>query len=69
MVVFRVAPLAVSDETLQARRDAMNARGKDAWQPTEERGRVVSQALRAYAALATSADRGAVRDVSQILRK
>lgn len=61
--------LAVSDETLQARRDAMNARGKDAWQPTEERGRVVSQALRAYAALATSADRGAVRDVSQILRK
>ena len=61
--------LAISDEELQARRDAMNARGKDAWQPTEQRGRVVSQALRAYAALATSADRGAVRDVSQILRK
>lgn len=61
--------LAISDEELQARRDAMNARGADAWQPTEQRGRVVSQALRAYAALATSADRGAVRDVSQILRK
>ena len=61
--------LAISDEELQSRRDAMNARGKDAWQPTEDRPRVVSQALRAYAALATSADRGAVRDVSQVLRK
>ena len=61
--------LAISDEELQARRDAMNARGKDAWQPTEQRDRVVSQALRAYAALATSADRGAVRDVSQVLPK
>ena len=61
--------LAVSDEELQARRTAMEARGAQAWQPTEERPRVVSQALRAYAALATSADRGAVRDLSQILRK
>lgn len=61
--------LAISDEELQSRRDAMNARGKDAWQPTEKRERVISQALLAYAALATSADRGAVRDVSQILRK
>ena len=61
--------LAVSDEELQARRDAMNARGKAAWQPSEQRERVVSQALRAYAALATSADRGAVRDVSQVLPK
>lgn len=61
--------LAISDQELQARRDAMNARGKDAWQPTEKRDRVVSQALLAYAALATSADKGAVRDVSQILRK
>lgn len=61
--------LAVSDEDLQARREAMEARGDQAWQPTEERQRVVSQALRAYAALATSADRGAVRDVSQVLRK
>lgn len=61
--------LAVSDEELQARRDAMNARGKAAWQPSEQRERVVSQALRAYAALATSADRGAVRDVSQVMPK
>lgn len=61
--------LAVSDDELQARREAMEARGDQAWQPVEERPRVVSQALRAYAALATSADRGAVRDISQIVRK
>lgn len=61
--------LAVSEETLQERHKEMEARGAKAWQPTEERQRVVSQALRAYAALATSADRGAVRDVSQVLRK
>lgn len=61
--------LAVSAEELQARREAMEARGDQAWQPLEERPRVVSQALRAYAALATSADRGAVRDISQIVRK
>lgn len=61
--------LAVSDEELQTRRLAMEARGDQAWQPLEERPRVVSQALRAYAALATSADRGAVRDLSQLSRK
>ncbi|MGG4773225.1 dihydroxy-acid dehydratase [Alcaligenaceae bacterium 429] len=61
--------LAVSDEELATRRAAMEARGADAWQPVEDRKRVVSQALRAYAALATSADRGAVRDVSQLYRK
>ena len=61
--------LAVSDDELQTRRVAMEARGDQAWQPVEARPRVVSQALRAYAALATSADRGAVRDISQIVRK
>lgn len=61
--------LAVSADELQARREAMEARADQAWQPVEERPRVVSQALRAYAALATSADRGAVRDISQIVRK
>ncbi|AQS51877.1 MAG TPA: dihydroxy-acid dehydratase [Paenalcaligenes hominis] len=61
--------LAVSDDELQTRRAAMEARGDQAWQPVEARPRVVSQALRAYAALATSADRGAVRDISQIVRK
>ncbi|QCO16899.1 dihydroxy-acid dehydratase (plasmid) [Azospirillum brasilense] len=57
--------LAVSDEELQRRRDAENAKGADAWKPAN-RNRVVSPALRAYAALTTSADRGAVRDVSQV---
>uniref|UniRef100_UPI00333F4872 dihydroxy-acid dehydratase n=1 Tax=Castellaniella defragrans TaxID=75697 RepID=UPI00333F4872 len=57
--------LAISDEALAARRAAMQARGARAWQPVA-RQREVSQALRAYAALATSADRGAVRDVNQL---
>ena len=48
--------LAVSDEVLARRREAMNAREK-AWEPVD-RERVVSLALQAYAALATSADRG-----------
>ncbi|MBK3735846.1 dihydroxyacid dehydratase [Azospirillum brasilense] len=57
--------LAVSEEELRSRRDAENAKGADAWKPAN-RNRVVSPALRAYAALTTSADRGAVRDVSQV---
>lgn len=60
--------LAVSDEELQKRRDKMNAKGKNAWQP-ENRNRPISAALKAYAAMATSADTGAVRDVSQVERK
>jgi dihydroxy-acid dehydratase len=59
--------LAVGDEELARRRAEMQARGERAWQP-ESRDRVVSQALKAYAALATSADRGAVRDISQLKR-
>ena len=47
----------------------MEARGKDAWQPTAPRTRKVTQALKAYAALSTSAARGAVRDVSQVTRR
>ena len=58
--------LAVSDEVLNQRRSAMEAKGKQAWKPTEIRNRKVSPALRAYAALTTSADRGAVRDVTQV---
>jgi dihydroxy-acid dehydratase len=59
--------LKVSDEELTQRRVAMDAKGDKAWKP-ENRERVVSQALQAYAALATSADRGAVRDLSQLKR-
>jgi len=63
----RTIGLRVSAETLAHRRAAMEARGRDAWQPVG-RERVVSQALQAYAALTTSADRGAVRDLSQLKR-
>ena len=60
--------LAVSDEVLAARRAAMDGRGESAWKPVD-RERVVSAALQAYALMATSADKGAVRDVSQIQRR
>ena len=56
--------LAVSDEVLAERRSAMLAKGKGAWKP-QPRQRKVSTALRAYAAFATSAARGAVRDVDR----
>ncbi len=59
--------LAVSDEELARRRAAMEAKGAAAWKPAN-RQRVVSAALQAYAALTTSADTGAVRDVSQVQR-
>jgi len=58
----------VANDELARRRQAMEARGDKAWLPAN-RERVVSQALQAYAALATSADRGAVRDISQLKRK
>jgi dihydroxy-acid dehydratase len=57
--------LAVADDVLAQRRKAQEARGRDAYTPTN-RERVVSAALQAYAALVTSADTGAVRDLSQI---
>ncbi|MFH1553280.1 MAG: dihydroxy-acid dehydratase, partial [Pseudomonadota bacterium] len=59
--------LAVSDEVLAHRRAAMEAKGDAAWKPAA-RTRVVSQALQAYAALTTSAARGAVRDVKSLKR-
>ncbi len=58
--------LAVSENELARRRAEMEARGKQAWKPTSARPRKVSVALRAYAALVTSADKGAVRDVTQV---
>ena len=58
--------LAVADETLAARRQAMEKRGKLAFKPKEIRSRKVSAALKAYAALTTSADQGAVRDLDQL---
>ncbi len=61
----RTIHLAVSAETLQSRREAMDAKGASAWKPVN-RDRTVSAALRAYAAMTTSASKGAVRDVSQV---
>ena len=60
--------LAVPFDVLEQRREAMEARGAAAWKP-QNRERQVSAALRAYAAMTTSADTGAVRDVSQVERK
>ncbi|MCK5167125.1 MAG: dihydroxy-acid dehydratase, partial [Rhodospirillaceae bacterium] len=59
----------VSGDELAKRRIEMDAKGAGAWKPVKDRPRKVTTALRAYAALATSADRGAVRDVSQVERK
>jgi dihydroxy-acid dehydratase len=59
--------LAVSDAELASRRAAMEAKGAAAWRPVS-RERQVSAALRAYAAMVTSADTGAVRDLAQLDR-
>ncbi|WP_148253084.1 dihydroxy-acid dehydratase [Aidingimonas lacisalsi] len=56
----------LSDDALARRREIMEARGAAAWKPGIERVRKVSGALRAYASLATSADKGAVRDLSKL---
>ncbi|MBP6123681.1 MULTISPECIES: dihydroxy-acid dehydratase [Providencia] len=61
----RTIKLDVSDSELNKRRDAELARGDKAYTPTN-RQREVSFALRAYASLATSADKGAVRDKSKL---
>jgi dihydroxy-acid dehydratase len=54
--------LDVSETELARRRSAMESRGAAAWKPAS-RQRAVSKALRAYAAMATSASRGAVREL------
>ncbi len=60
----RTINVLISDEELARRRAVMEARGKDAWKPSNPRPRKVSAALKAYAMLALSADVGAVRDLS-----
>jgi len=61
----RSVHLAISDEELAHRRAAMEEKGDAAWKPVN-RERSVSLALKAYALMATSAARGAVRDISQV---
>ena len=59
----RSIDLLVSDEELAARRTEQDAKG---WKPVEVRPRKVTTALKAYALLATSADKGAVRDKAML---
>jgi dihydroxy-acid dehydratase len=60
----RSISLVVDEAVLARRREAMLARKADAWKPAK-RSRKVSMALKAYAALTTSAARGAVRLVRE----
>ncbi|WP_296057094.1 dihydroxy-acid dehydratase [uncultured Amphritea sp.] len=59
----RTIDVLLSDEELAQRRAEQDALG---WKPVKERPRKVSAALKAYALLATSADKGAVRDLSKL---
>ncbi len=61
----RTISLSISDVEMDKRRAAMDAKGKDGWK-AGPRPRNVTTALRAYAAMATSAAKGAVRDVTQV---
>ena len=60
--------VALDESELAARRIKMHERGELAWHPVH-RDRIVSQALKAFALMTTSADRGAVRDLDQITSK
>ncbi|MDR1759558.1 MAG: dihydroxy-acid dehydratase [Fibrobacter sp.] len=55
--------IGITDAELSARRSTMDAKENRAWKP-ENRNRQISKALQAYAAMASSADKGAVRDLS-----
>ena len=59
----RKIDVLLSDEELEKRREQQESIG---WQPVEDRPRNVTPALRAFAKLATSADKGAVRDLTQL---
>ncbi|MGQ7829217.1 dihydroxy-acid dehydratase [Altererythrobacter sp. Z27] len=61
----RTISLQVEDAELERRRAAQDAKG---WHPASGRPRQVSTALKAYAAMTTSAARGAIRDISQLGR-
>ncbi|WP_339677684.1 dihydroxy-acid dehydratase [uncultured Zhongshania sp.] len=56
----------IDEGELNKRRKAMDAKGADGWKPVNERPRKVSAALKAYAKMVTSADKGAVRDINQL---
>ena len=54
----------LDEDTLARRRADMETRGDRAWKPVEDRPRKVTAALKTYAKMVTSADKGAVRDLS-----
>jgi dihydroxy-acid dehydratase len=56
--------VVLSDEELAARRQRMDTLGAGAWRPRAARPRKVTAALKVYAKMVTSADKGAVRDLS-----
>ncbi len=62
----RTIVLRVDAQTLAKRREQMAERGDAAWKPREARERAISQTLRIYGALATSASTGAVRDETRL---
>ena len=64
-IATRSLHLAVSGDELARRRAEMDKRGRAAWKP-KPRERLMSLALRHYALTATSASRGAVRDVEAV---
>ncbi len=59
----RTIDVLLSDKELKKRREQQDSVG---WQPVEDRPRKVTPALKAFAKLATSADKGAVRDLTQL---
>lgn len=59
----RTIDVLLSDKELKKRREQQDSVG---WQPVEDRTRKVTPALKAFAKLATSADKGAVRDLTQL---
>ncbi|MEL6093549.1 dihydroxy-acid dehydratase [Bartonella schoenbuchensis] len=59
----RIIHLMVDDIEIMRRRAKMEEKGNTAWQPVEERKRKISKALKAYAAMTTSAAKGAVRNI------
>lgn len=62
----RTINVGLTDAELDERRKEMESRGAKAWKP-EHRDRMVSKALQAYGLMASSADKGAVRDINNIL--
>ena len=59
----RTIDVLLSDKELKKRREQQDSFG---WRPVEDRPRKVTPALKAFAKLATSADKGAVRDLTQL---